>query len=405
MRFTLPRQHGVALIGISLIAYFAIGLHEGMLGVAWPSMSDNFKVSIPSFGILLTILTIGYGTGSAFSGRLIGRYGTGTILTSSAATATLGVLGYTVAPNWPTMLACAVVTGAGIGTMDGGINSYAALRFSSVVTNWIHAFFAVGASVGPAVMTAILVAGSTWKVGYIIAVGVFGSAMMCFLFTRARWSLDDDTEVQIPKLRQVATRMSATLRLRQAWFGIALFALYAGIEVAVGQWTFTVLTQSREISTAAAGSWVTAYYVGLTVGRIGLGALTGFFQPNRVMRVSITMAVAAAVVFWLDVAQWAGFAAIFTLGLCLGPVFPSLISTTPTRIGRAHTSNLVGFQMTGAAAGVAIIPGGFGLIARFTGVAAIPGAIALLTVALLVLFVVVERSGRPKPPTSSTSRI
>jgi fucose permease len=397
MRFALPRRYGAALIGISLIAYFAIGLHEGMLGVAWPSMSEDFHVTIPSFGVLLAILTVGYGTASAFSGRLIGRFGAGTVLTASAAAATIGVLGYTVAPNWISMLACAVFTGCGIGSMDGAINSYAALRFSSVVTNWIHGFFAVGASVGPAMMTAILVAGSSWNIGYLIAAGVFASAMLYFLFSRSRWNLDDDADVQIPKLRQVATRMSDTLRLRQAWFGIALFALYAGVEVAVGQWTFTVLTQSREISTAVAGSWVTAYYVGLTLGRIGVGSLTGFFQPNRVMRASIAAAVVAAVLFWADIAPWLGFVAIFTLGLCLGPVFPSLISTTPARIGRAHTSNLVGFQMTGAAAGVAIIPGGFGLIARFTGVAAIPGGIAVLTVALLVLFVVVERSGRPKP--------
>jgi fucose permease len=367
-------------------------------------MSEDFKVTIPSLGILLTILTVGYGTGAAFSGRFIGRFGAGNVLTGSTTAATIAVLCYVFAPNWPMMLACAVVAGSGIGLMDGAINSYAALRFSSVITNWIHSFFAVGASVGPAIMTAILVAGGSWRTGYLIAVAVFGSAMLYFLFTRTRWSLDDATEVPIPKLRQAATRMSDTLRLRQAWFGIALFALYAGIEVAVGQWTFTVLTQSREISTAAAGSWVTAYYVGLSLGRIGVGSLTGFFQPNRVMRISIAAAVIAAALFWLDIAPWVGIVAIFTLGLCLGPVFPSLISTTPARIGRAHTSNLVGFQMTGAAVGVAIIPGGFGIIARFTGVAAIPAGIAMLTVALLVLFVVVERSGRPKPPTSSSSK-
>jgi fucose permease len=304
-------------------------------------------------------------------------------------------MGYTVAPSWWVMLGCAAVTGYGVGTMDGGLNAYAALRFSSAATNWVHGFYALGASVGPAIMTGVLVAGGDWHLGYLMAGAMLAAVTIGFLFTRARWRFEDN-DLAEPGKGRIAMPVSATLRLKEAWFGIGLFALYTGVEVSAGQWTFTVLTQGRGVATGSAGAWVTAYYVGLTLGRIGIGTLTGIFPPDRVLRISIALSVVAATVFWLDFAPWTGFAAMFALGLCFGPVFPSLISTTPKRVGRAHTPNLVGFQVTGAAAGAALIPGGFGLIARFTGVEEIPAVIAALTVALLALFIAMERSSRRK---------
>ena len=53
-------------------------------------------------------------------------------------------------------------------------------------------------------------------------------------------------------------------------------------------------------------------------------------------------------------------------------------------------------SVTSRRAGATLIPGGFGLVARFTGVEEIPAVIAALTVALLLLFLAMERSFRRK---------
>lgn len=395
MRFALiPLRRIATLVGISLLAYFAIGLPDGMLGVAWPSISEDFGVDIPSLGILLTVLTIGYGTGAAFSGRLTATMGPGRVVTISAGASALGVLGYTLAPNWIALLACVSITGFGVGTMDGGLNAFAALRFSSAATNWIHGFYALGASVGPAVMTGILVSGGDWRFGYLAAGSMLTAVTIGFMLSRSKWGADEEGQEAQPD-RKIA-KASVTLKLPAVWFGIGTFVVYTGLEVAAGQWTFTVLTEDRGISTGAAGAWVTAYYVGLTLGRIGIGSLTSIFPANIVMRISILTAVLAAAVFWLDFTQWTGFIAMFVLGLSFGPVFPSLISTTPSRVGRSHTPNTVGFQVTGAAVGAAALPGGLGIVARSIGLDAIPAVIFGVTLALLVLFISMERYLRAK---------
>ena len=385
----LQVRNGAVLVGLSLAAYLAIGLPDGMLGIAWPSMAEGFGVDIPSLGLLLAVLTVGYGSGAALSGRLMSQFGPGAVVTISAGASALGVLGYTVAPNWAVMLGCAVVTGYGVGTMDGGLNAFAALRFSSAVTNWIHGFYALGASVGPAVMTGILLAGGDWQIGYLVAGSMLAAVTVGFLFTRTRWRVDDDEVADGPK--RPAMRSMETLRLPAAWLGIGLFMVYTGLEVAAGQWTFTVLTEDRGVSTGAAGAWVTAYYVGLTGGRIGIGSLTAIFPAYRVLRISIAVSALATLVFWLDLATWTGFVSMFVMGLSFGPVFPSLISSTPMRVGRPHTPNTVGFQVTGAAIGAAALPGGFGIVAGVVGLGAIPLAIFAGAAALLVLFIVMER--------------
>jgi fucose permease len=170
-----------------------------------------------------------------------------------------------------------------------------------------------------------------------------------------------------------------------------MFILYTGIEVTAGQWTFTLLTEERGFGPGAAGTWVSAYYLGLTAGRIGLGMLTAAVPARRLLRFSIGVSVLAAALFWLDFAPWAAFIGLVLLGLSFGPVFPSLISTTPDRIGRSHTPNAIGFQISAAAVGAALMPLAVGLIADATTLEAVSVSLLVGTVALFLLYEAIER--------------
>ena len=57
-----PKLRGALLVTLASFAYLVFGLPDGMLGVAWPSMSAEFGVPISSLGILILALTTGYGT-------------------------------------------------------------------------------------------------------------------------------------------------------------------------------------------------------------------------------------------------------------------------------------------------------------------------------------------------------
>ena len=85
------------------------------------------------------------------------------------------------------------------------------------------------------------------------------------------------------------------------------------------------------------------------------------------------------------------FLGLALLGLLGASVFPLLIAGTPTRVGVAHASNSVGFQVGAATLGVAGLPAITGVLARHLGVEAIAGALVSVAVGVFVLHELVLR--------------
>ena len=46
-------QPGRVVVGLALLAFIGLGLPDGVLGVAWPSMRRSFHVPMESLGPLL----------------------------------------------------------------------------------------------------------------------------------------------------------------------------------------------------------------------------------------------------------------------------------------------------------------------------------------------------------------
>jgi MFS family permease len=75
-----------ALVAIASLAFVALGLPDGLLGVAWPSMRQNFGLQLDALGGLLVSFTSGYVVSSAVGGRLVGELGLPRLLAASCFT-------------------------------------------------------------------------------------------------------------------------------------------------------------------------------------------------------------------------------------------------------------------------------------------------------------------------------
>ena len=145
-----------ALTGLASLAFVSLGLPDGLLGVAWPSMRADFGLPLDALGVLLAAFTSGYVSASFAGGRLLARLGLGALLAVSCFLTGLSLLGYALAPAWGMVVALALVAGLGAGGIDTGINTYAAERHGPGMLNWLHACYGIGAAGGPAIMTAVL---------------------------------------------------------------------------------------------------------------------------------------------------------------------------------------------------------------------------------------------------------
>jgi hypothetical protein len=158
---------------------------------------------------------------------------------------------------------------------------------------WLHASYGIGITLGPLIMTTGLNLFGAWRVGYVVVGAAQLMLAACFALTTSRWkqaptvttqpslrgtkqSPSDSPEIasqkvlamtqaeQLPPTSELAARrltdyktpLRETLRQPIVWLSMALFFIYVGIEISLGQWAYTLLTESRHIAPQVAGIMV-----------------------------------------------------------------------------------------------------------------------------------------------------
>jgi fucose permease len=367
---------------IALISFVSIGLPDAVLGVAWPSMRETFGRSREELGAILFSSGTGYIASGLISGRAIELLGVGRVLILSTALVTIGLLGYALAPAFGTVLALAVLIGLGSGAVDSGLNFYAAENFSNRIMNLLHAFFGLGAMVGPIVMASVLATGISWRWGYVVVGAATLMMTSLFVSTRAIWTAGHHEDAEAAKPRSAP--VSVVMRQPLVWLQIAVFLFTTGVEFAAGQWAYTVLVERLGLGTGAAGVWVGLYWGSMAIGRLLLGGLSRTIGDRRLVLFGSWGMLVAALLF-TSMEPGIAIAGLLLLGLSEGPLFPTLMSLTPVRLGSPIALHAIGFQVSAAVLGGAIVPTVAGLLSTTFGLGAIGWTIVAGVVVLIGL--------------------
>src|SRR5262245_41911334 len=176
----MPQPSRHLLIGLAYVGFVSLGLPDGLLGVAWPSIRASFDLPLDALGALLVMFTIGYLISSFSSGRLLTAMSVGTLLALSCLATAASLIGCALTPAWEVMVALGVLAGLGAGAIDAGLNTFAAIQFSARMVNWLHTCYGIGAAAGPVIMTSVLAMRQPWQRGYAIVGG--GQLMLAFCF-------------------------------------------------------------------------------------------------------------------------------------------------------------------------------------------------------------------------------
>jgi fucose permease len=370
---------------LAFAAFVSLGLPDGLLGVSWPSISGGFGVPLEALGLLVAVTTAGYLTSSFLAGVILRVLPIGSVLALSTTAAAVALLGFSVSPYWPVMVALGFVAGLGGGAVDAGLNAYGARHFSARTLNWLHAFFGLGTTIGPLIVTSVLTAGLSWRWSYAIVGGAQALLAVTFFLTRNRWfPMTEPVGGDAPP--EPAASSFDTLRRPAVWLGMLVFFFYTGIELSTAQWSYTLLTLGRGVPDATAGLFVTLYWGSLMAGRVAFGLVADSVPLARTLRLCILGSIAGALLFWLEPTRWLSLVGLMTIGLCFAPVFASLISLTPGRVGLEHANAAIGFQIAAAGLGGAVLTGLVGLLAGALGLQVIGLTIVVSAVLLLALY-------------------
>jgi fucose permease len=371
------------LLAIAYVGFVSLGLPDPVAGVAWPSVRETFGLEQAQFGWVFIALGCGYCTSGFFGGRLTHALGLGRLLWVSSALVAGAMIGSGLAGGWWVIVVSGAVWGLGSGGIDAGLNAYASRHFSARHMNWLHACYSIGATIGPWLMTLAIVTAGSWRAGYGIVGGLLAAMAGVFLVTRERWNdgasdangardgsagssaaVADATEA-----KNVTTAVAAGVVLREplVWLQCLLFFLYVGLEFSVGQWCFTLLTESREVPRDWAGTITGGYYAAIGVGRVLAGAVAHRLGLDRLIRIAMGTAIVGAALYAWGEPSGVGVVGVIIVGLGLAPIFPSLMTRTGERLGPAHAMHAVGFQVSAGMLGAAVMPSVAGVIAEAWG--------------------------------------
>ena len=388
---------GLLLITLAYIGFVSLGLPDAVIGVAWPSVRDTFRLPQEAAGLVFAASGVGYFATSFLSGRLTHAVGVGLLLAASTALVAAAMLGFAFSPFWALFVACAAVHGLGSGAIDAGLNGYAAHYLSARHMNWLHACYCFGAMLGPLVMTAVLTSGRHYNAGYLIVGGAIASLSIVFLVTGPQWGQASAAA----DATQGHTGVWQTLRHTAVVLQMIVFFIYTGIEIAVSQWAFTVLTELRGVESARAGVAVSVYWGSIGVGRVVFGLIADRVGIDHLLRYCLLAAASGLGLFAVALGPTAAYAGLTLAGVGLAPVFPSLMTRTPQRLGTALSAHAIGFQVGAAMIGSAVVPATLGLMAGAIGLEAIPVGTVILAVILWLLHETLIR--RPDAGTSDVA--
>ncbi len=379
---------------LSLGSFVILGLPDGMLGTAWPSMRATFGAPVGDLGLILLITTVGSVLVTAFVGRLIRRLGVPALLAVAGLVAAVGFTGFAVAPGLWLTLSVAALLGVSAGMMDGGLNTAVALTGRTRLLNLLHGAYGVGTAIGPLVVTAAILAGS-WRPAYLVQVAL--DLVMAALWlqqrrriqARAAASATGRPAPVVPPPPHPSAQWSRRRYRGVVIAGMSAFFLYTGLEVGAGQWEASYCRGYLGLSAGATGLATFGYWGALTAVRIGLAVRP--VRPGEVIRWGSGVAVLAAAVIWWQPGVVVTLLGFVVLGGALAGVFPALIALTPVRLGDQRAQDVISWQVGAAAAGGAGISALIGLLIGVTSLAVLGPALTVLAILVVAAELVLAR--------------
>ena len=363
------------LLAIIYMAFISLGLPDGLLGAAWPSMVPELGTPVSFAGVIFIIISVGTVVSSLLSQRLNLRFGPGRVTAFSVAMTAAALFGFASCRMAWQLCLWAVPYGLGAGSVDACLNNYVALHYASRHMSWLHCMWGIGASVGPYIMGAVLSAGRHWSAGY-RSIGVLQLALTALLLLSLPLWKKGEEQGEGEKAKPL--RLKEILAIPGAKPLLLAFFCYCALEQTMGLWAGSYLALYRGFTPERAAGFTGLFFLGITLGRALNGFLTIRFSDSFLTRTGFVIIALGIAAVLLPLGDALALAGLVLVGLGCAPVYPCIIHATPERFGAGRSQAVIGILMAGAYLGNCLMPPLFGLIANHISIGLLPPYLLLL---------------------------
>ncbi len=368
------------LLTIIYISFISLGLPDGLLGAAWPTMGPELAAPVSYAGIIAMIISAGTIASSLLSDRLTYHLGCGKVTAISVGMTAAALFGFSLCDSFWQLCLWAIPYGFGAGSVDAGLNNYVALHYTSRHMSWLHCMWGVGAAIGPYIMGFILSGGGHWTMGYRSVGGIQIVLTVCLFLSLPLWKERKNSEDKTQENGK-PLKLAEIIRIPGAKEVMVMFFCYCALEQTAALWASSYLNLYKGVEAERAAFFASMFFIGITVGRALNGFLTIKFSDMQLIRTGLAIILAGIVVMFLPMGEIISLAGLVLIGLGCAPVYPCVIHSTPENFGAEKSQAIIGVQMASAYVGICLMPPLFGLIANHISVALMP----VYLLAILVL--------------------
>jgi fucose permease len=402
LELLMPRQVRPTVL-VAYATFVLLGITGGTGGVLLPSQMASYGVSRAMIGITFFTVSVGFVLASLSTGAMVSRLGARMSLTAGGGALLLSGLYLATRPPFVAFVLAQVVTGYGVGILESVLMAcLAALPGATTLINRLHAFWGIGALLGPP-LAAWIIGFTSWTVVWLVLAAACVPLLAGFLV--AYPGPAPDSAAAVPEASGTPATgpgsvLGTVLRDRGVLLGAAMLAVYVGLELSVGNWGFSYLVQARTLPQSLAGYAVSGYWLGLTLGRFLISPIAARARVTAAGMIYACLAgvTVAATLAWLSPAALA-CVALGLLGFFLGPVFPTTVSIAPRLTQARLVPSAIGVMNAAAVVGGAALPWLAGTIAQDAGMRVLlPFALVLALVLFAVWRLIASRLAPASAP-------
>ena len=309
------------LLAIIYLSFISLGLPDGLLGAAWPTMYPEFGVNVSYAGVLSMIICFGTIASSLLCDRLTYRLGTGKVTAISVALTAAALIGFSFTGSFPLLCLWAIPYGLGAGSVDASLNNYVALHYTSRHMSWLHCMWGTGATIGPFIMGAVLSGGGHWSAGYryvgLLQIALTAILVISLPLWKSRHSEGGDgagDSKPLPLKQVVAIPGAREIMIT--------FFCYCAIEQTAGLWASSYLVLYKGVSPETAAAFASMFYIGITLGRALNGFLTMKFSDTQLIRMGHGIILLGGAALLLPMGETVSLAGLILIGLGCAPIYP-----------------------------------------------------------------------------------
>ena len=337
----------ILLLIVIYLIFISLGLPDSLIGSSWPAIYQSLEISKSLQGVITLIISLCTIISSFLTIKIIKYLKTKGVIIVSICLTVIGLISLSFSNRFIYLCLSAIPLGLGAGAIDSTLNNYVALHYKAIHLNFLHAFWAIGASISPFIVGIFLTNLNGWRNGA-LCLAIIQSCILFITICSVKLWKKANIEFQkrdIEEVNEINLGFIQTFKIKGLLFALIGFFSYIAIEQTAALWFSTMIVNEFNMDIKIANNWNGLFYLGIMVSRFISGLISLKIEDKKMIRFGETILFIGVILLCLIFNVYIMPIALFIIGFGCGPIYPSIIHATPTRFTKKYSQSVMSVQV------------------------------------------------------------